>query len=269
MNRQAVVAGQFYPGTPTELMAQVGQYISAAETPSERRTLLAMAPHAGYVFSGAVAGATIGKANLADTVILLGPNHTGLGDRLAVWTEDSWLFPGHNVPVDSALAQAIIATNTGFQADNLAHAREHSLEVMLPFLVAKNPKTTIVPIAVSQTNPHDLANAAHGLAQAISASPAPVSILVSSDMSHYISAEDAKTLDSMALQAIVELRPDRLYNTVRENGITMCGVLPMTLGLAAAIKLGAQQATIVSYSNSGQVNGDTSRVVGYAGVIVD
>ncbi len=269
MNRQPVVAGQFYPGNANELMSQVKDYLSAADSVSEKHTLLAMVPHAGYIFSGPVAGITLGKANLAETVILLGPNHTGLGESLAVWTEDSWIFPGHSVAVNTELAHALVETNTGYSADTMAHAREHSLEVILPFLIAKNQNISIVPIAVSQSNPRELVRAAKSLAQVIAAANTPISIVVSSDMSHYISAEDAKALDSLALQAIVELRPDKLYNTVRGKHITMCGVLPMTLGLTTVLELGATHASVAAYSNSGQASGDQSRVVGYAGVLVD
>lgn len=269
MHRQPVVAGQFYSDDSQGLMTQVKAYINASSATSTQPTRLAMVPHAGYIFSGPVAGVTIGEALLAETVILLGPNHTGLGDRLAVWPEGDWLFPGNRVPVAADLAQAIINSDTGYTADTQAHLREHSLEVLLPFLIAKNPKTTIVPIAVSQTDPHALARAAQGLTQAITAAATPISLVVSSDMSHYISAEDAQKLDSLALQAVLELRPDKLYNTVREHGISMCGVLPMTLGLATAIQLGATQARITAYSNSGQITGENDQVVGYAGVLVE
>lgn len=269
MDRQPIVAGQFYTGDPDRLKTELGQYVGKFPEKNGSYDRLVMLPHAGYVFSGRACGTTLEEARIADTVILLGPNHTGMGDGLSVWPgSGSWIFPGGRLDVDEAVARAIVDSETGFSFDRTAHVREHSLEVIVPFLHYLNPSTRIVPICVSESDPSILEKAGEALANVISESSVPVSMVVSSDMSHYISAEQAKKLDSMALENVVRVDPLGLYSTVSRNGITMCGVLPMTMALYAAKKLGSSSGRLVAYSNSGSVTGDMDQVVAYAGVIV-
>jgi AmmeMemoRadiSam system protein B len=271
MDRQPVVAGQFYPGEPAALNTEVERYLAQAAPPSSegRRTLLAMVPHAGYVFSGGVCGKTLGKARLSRTLVLLGPNHTGLGERLAVWPEGAWSIPGGNLDVDDALASAVLERVPGMRSDEQAHSREHSLEVVLPFLRALNPETRIVPIAVADPSPDVLLRAGAELGRLLSGWEQPVSLVVSSDMSHYVSDIRARELDEQALAAALKLDAVGLYETVRGQRISMCGVLPMTLALAAAKEMGAASARLVAYTTSGEVTRDFEQVVGYAGLLVD
>jgi AmmeMemoRadiSam system protein B len=237
--------------------------------PGTGRTLLAMAPHAGYVFSGAVAGRTLGSARLPRRILLLGPNHTGLGARLAVWPSGAWHIPGGQLAVDHVLADALMAEDPRFTADTAAHIQEHSLEVLLPFLRALDRETVITPVAVAERDPGVLMELGAAVARVLGAAGEPVAMVVSSDMSHYVSHERAGELDRQALDAALTLDPRRLYATVAEKGISMCGVLPMTLALAAAHGLGATEARVVEYATSGEVSGDYDRVVGYAGLLVD
>lgn len=226
MNRNPIVAGQFYPGAKAALEREVTQYLAAAPARALKPTILAMAPHAGYVYSGPVAGLTLGKANLADTILLLGPNHTGRGDPLSVWPSGQWLTPLCAMEVDEPLARALLASGAGLTANHAAHDQEHSLEVQVPFLCALKEQFTAVPVAVSDPRPSALATAAGAMAAVLKSWPVPVSILVSSDMSHYVSQEQAKRLDSMAIEAMLRLDPAALYDTVRKERISMCGVLP-------------------------------------------
>ncbi len=268
MIRQPVVAGQFYPGSAQDLQKEVGTYLSGAPASRQERTLLAMAPHAGYVYSGEVAGMTLGQANLAGSLLLLGPNHTGMGRPLSVWTRGQWLTPLGPADIDENLADALTAADHRLEPDHAAHLQEHSLEVMLPFLQVKNPGFKFVPVAVSEPRLSELSGVARSLAAVLKDWPEPVSMVVSSDMSHYVPHEKAKELDSLALGAALRLDPVGLYSTVRELGISMCGVLPMTLALMTALELGATNAELAAYSTSGDVSGDYARVVGYAGVLV-
>jgi AmmeMemoRadiSam system protein B len=269
MNRQPLVAGQFYPAGPT-LARDVAALLATAPVGEKHvePTLLAMVPHAGYVYSGAVAGRTLGLANLADTVILLGPNHTGRGRRLAVWPEGAWELPGGELAVDAELAGALLAADSRLSADETAHLGEHSLEVVLPFLWVKNPAARIVPIVVAEHNPTALGDVALSMAAVVRAWGRPVSLVVSSDMSHYVSHDTAAALDAVALAEITAMRPMGLYAAVRDQGISMCGVLPMTLGLFLARELGAKTAEVTAYATSGEVSGDMRHVVGYAGVLI-
>lgn len=267
-DREPVVAGQFYAGRHDQWLATVRSCMRG-ETQRTAPTLLAMVPHAGHVFSGEVAGRTLAQANLADTVILLGPNHTGLGAPLAVWPGGKWHLPGAFLTVDDELAAALLQAEPALTADRTAHLQEHSLEVVLPFLWAKNPDLRIVPIAVGDPRPHKLGGAAAKIAEVLSATGRKASIVVSSDMNHFASDKKTREVDHKALAPVLALNPMEFYGTVREENISMCGVLPMTLGMHLANILGAQKAELVAYATSGEVNGDLSRVVGYAGVIIE
>lgn len=266
--RQPVVAGRFYPASAAALGREVAGYLAQADPAKAGPALLAMVPHAGYVFSGAVAGRTLGAADLPDTLLLLGPNHTGRGRRLAVWADGAWAIPGGEVAVAADLAEALCRSDGGFLADAAAHAAEHSLEVVLPFLLQRNPAVRVVPVAVAEPDLRALTRAAAAAAEAIRDYGAPVGLVVSSDMSHYVPHETAKRRDALALSRALALDADGLYRVVREEGISMCGVLPMTLGLLIAKELGAREAFLAAYATSGEVSGDMDQVVGYAGVIV-
>lgn len=266
-DRLPVVAGQFYPDDPATLAGVVRAALAKA-APRPEPTLLAMAPHAGYMFSGRLAGATLGAANLASTVLLLGPNHTGLGAPLAVWPQGRWLFPGGHLEVEAELAAALLAAEPLLAADHAAHRREHSLEVLVPFLHAKDPAIRIVPVAVADPRPQVLAGAASRMAEVLRGWKTPVSVVVSSDMNHFADDATTRQVDRLAIERILALDPMGLYGTVRQQGISMCGVLPMTLGLQLALLLGARQAELVGYTTSAEVTGDAERVVGYCGVLV-
>lgn len=268
MDREPVVAGQFYPKDPSALEREVRGYLGLAEAKESEPTLLAMCPHAGYVFSGAVAGQTLGRANLAPVLLLLGPNHTGKGAALSLWDQGAWRFPGGQLQVDAELAKALLDAAPKLAINNDAHLHEHSLEVLLPFLHCLNPETRIVPVAVAEPRVETLVELGGKIANTISTWKEPVSIVVSSDMSHYVSHAQAERRDRYALDKMVEVAPEGLYRTVRQLGISMCGVYPMTAGLAACRALGAREGELVAYATSGEVSGDYDRVVGYAGVLV-
>lgn len=268
MDRHPIVAGRFYDARPDRLHAVVDGFLSLAGKRQQEPTLLAMVPHAGYVFSGEVCGRTLGAANLASIVVLLGPNHTGRGERFALWPDGVWLVPGGSLAVNTALAEALLAADPGIKADTAAHMGEHSLEVVLPFLHRLNPDTTIVPVCVSLPGLESLERVGRAMGKVLADFPEPVSLVVSSDMSHYISHENARKMDGMALEPVMTLEPAKLYETVRSQGITMCGALPMTAGLYAARELGATHAELVAYATSGEASGDFEQVVGYAGVLV-
>lgn len=267
--RPPVVAGRFYPADSAALARETAAYLAEAGEPSGKPSILVMAPHAGAVYSGPVAGKTLGAARLADTLLLLGPNHTGRGARLAVWPDGAWRIPGRDVPVEAALAAALLAAAPGLSPDQAAHLGEHSLEVLLPFLTAVRPHCRIVPTAVAEPHPGVLAETAEAMAEVLAAWPEPVSIIVSSDMSHYLPQAAAKKRDSLALTRVLALDPEGLLAVVRREDISMCGVLPMTLGLTIALALGATSARLAAYATSGEVSGDYDQVVGYAGVIVE
>lgn len=266
MIRQPVVAGRFYDAQPDALEASVQAYLKRGQTP-QGSTRLVMAPHAGYVFSGGVAGKTIGSAHLADTMLLLGPNHTGQGALFSMWHDGTWNYPGGKAPIDEALARALLEAEPRITPDRDAHVGEHSLEVLVPFLMATNPHARIVPIAVAEHSLPTLLEVAASVGGVLANWQAPVSIVVSSDMSHYISHDAAAAKDRQAIEQILAMNPEGLYQTVQQQRISMCGVLPMTVGLAIAKRLGIEAPQLVEYATSGEVSGDFAQVVGYAGIV--
>ena len=208
MDRQPVVAGRFYDASPDKLGTMVNAFLAQSAERKTEKTLLAMVPHAGYVFSGAVCGKTLGLANLEPTILLLGPNHTGKGERFALWPDGNWNIPGWSMPVDTELADILLEANVNIIADTTAHMDEHSLEVILPFLRSLNPETTIVPISISAHSFDALEQVGKSIGKALKTFGRPVSIVVSSYMSHYIPHDAAEKKDSLALEPAVNLRSE-------------------------------------------------------------
>ncbi|HHD56933.1 MAG TPA: AmmeMemoRadiSam system protein B [Desulfobulbaceae bacterium] len=265
MNRLPVVADRFYPGDPTVLRQTLTELIPSGKTARPAHAVIA--PHAGYVYSGAVAGETFARVQIPETVILLGPNHHGRGGPIALGTED-WAMPMGTVPFAVDLAAAIIQNSKIIAEDNSAHQYEHSLEVQVPFLQYFQDRLSIVPIVVSHISYEQCRQAARDIARAVKAFADPVLLVASTDMTHYESREDASAKDHLALGYILALDPQGLYNTVVTNRISMCGIIATTITLLAAMELGAEYAELVRYTDSGEASGDTDQVVGYAGLVI-
>ena len=267
MIRQPAVAGRFYPGTKGSLASAVEELLAPCARRARRPALAAVSPHAGYFYSGGVAAETLAAVEIPETVVILGVNHHGLGDPAAVSTA-TWKMPMGEVPADREFCDLLLSGQGPFTFDEEAHRHEHSLEVQVPFLQALQPNLAIVPIALSHFSYALCIEAADALAAAIQQFPQKVLIVASSDMSHYESRETAGRKDNMALEKIKALDPEGLYDTVHAQRISMCGVIPVTTTLLAAIKLGAKKAEIIRYTDSGEASGDTGQVVGYAGVVI-
>jgi AmmeMemoRadiSam system protein B len=227
-----------------------------------------MVPHAGYIYSGAIAGQTFASLQPVTSALCMAPNHTGHGARRALFPGRSFRLPGGDVLVDQELTGALLA-EARLAADGVAHELEHAIEVELPFLRAQNSAVRIAALCLSRLSLDECASLGTDLARVIGArSPRPL-LVASSDMSHYVSATEARHLDGLALERVLALDPEGLYRTVVEHDISMCGFVPTTVMLFAALALGASRAELVRYGNSAERNGDEQRVVGYAGVIVE
>jgi len=266
MVRKPVVAGQFYPGSSLALKDEIAKHISK-ETKKEKALGLVM-PHAGYPYSGPVAGQVISRVEITDTVIILGPNHTGRGEPYSLMSEGTWETPLGNVEIDTELANAILKNTSYLKDDTLAHAYEHSIEVQLPFLQYFKSDFKFVPISLSSYEGKTLKSIGQGLAQAIKDSNRDVMIIASSDMTHYESHEQAKMKDAAAIEAILKLDEDGLLRKVDELNISMCGWMPTVVMLSCCKQLGAKTARLVKYQTSGETTGDYTSVVGYAGIII-
>lgn len=261
--RAPAVAGRFYPGDGRALRAEVLRLLG---DPTPARALGAVVPHAGFVYSGKIAGATFRRLAIPSRVVILCPNHTGRGARVSVYAEGAFRIPGADVPVDDELAARILAVVPGAQADTRAHEREHAIEVELPFLVALRPDVRIVPIVLGGLDGAGAARVGEGLAQAIGDDDVP--LLASSDMSHYIPHDLAQQKDRLAIERLLAVDAAGLYATCDREEITMCGVLPATALLAYARARGGFHPELVGYATSGEAFGDYGSVVGYAGFIV-
>ncbi len=265
MERPPAVAGTFYPRDEAELRAAVADLVGPAE--HARPAIAVIAPHAGYAYSGAIAGEAYRDVDVPGHVVVLCPNHTGDGARAAITSHGSWRIPGRSVAIDGPVAEELrgVALLT---EDERAHAREHSLEVQLPFLVHRNPKVRFVPVCLSLLPYESCVRIGTALADVVIRHGRDVLIVASTDMSHYLPEAVARDKDQLALERIGALDPEGLYRTVLENDISMCGFVPTTVTLIAARALGATRARLVRYGTSGDVNGDRERVVGYASVVI-
>lgn len=264
--RKACVAGRFYPGSAAALAEQVASFL--VDAPKEEAIAL-ICPHAGYAYSGAIAGAAFSSVRIPDRIILLGPNHTGLGPRASVMPSGAWEIPTGRVEVDEELAAQVLASMPLFQADFEAHLMEHSLEVQLPFIQALNPAARIVPVTVMRADDGECEEMGKALAGVVSKAGERVLILVSSDMNHYEPDGATRAKDKLAVERVAALDAKGLLEVVEKEDITMCGVLPAAIAIYAARALGAGEGRLVSYATSGEVNGDMDAVVGYAGIIIN
>jgi AmmeMemoRadiSam system protein B len=266
MRRTPAVAGQFYHETPAKLNHQVRQYVS--DNLSRENALGILSPHAGLIYSGPVAGAVYSRITLPETFLLIGPNHTGLGARISLMSKGEWEIPTALLTIDERLSRRLIANVPGIETDTQAHLFEHSLEVQLPFIAYFSKDSKIVPLTIMSATFDECKEVGEGIAKSIREVPYPVVIVASSDMSHYVSEDTARKKDNMALERILSLDPDGLFNIMRKEQISMCGFLPTTVMLFAVKHLGAREARIIKYATSAEVSGDYDHVVGYAGIII-
>jgi AmmeMemoRadiSam system protein B len=268
MIRRPVVAGRFYPAVPRELDHVLEHCLGAPPKTPGLRALGCLAPHAGYLYSGQVAGAVYRGIEPPSRVILLGPRHSPAGQPLAILSEGEWLTPLGPVRIDGKLAAELKRACPLLREDSVAHRNEHAIEVQLPFLQRIASQFTFVPVALGTIVLAALEELGEAIARVIEAEQEPVLMVASSDMNHYESDSITRPKDRLAIERILELDPCGLYETVREHDISMCGFAAAVTMLFAARRLGATDAELVSYATSGDVTGDREAVVGYAGVVV-
>lgn len=266
MVRHPAVAGSFYPAKPDLLLQEVQRFTTNEGDKID--ALGCVVPHAGYMYSGHVAGAVYARLALPQRVIILCPNHTGHGQPLAINSEGTWQTPLGETRIDSALAEALKRDFSLLAEDFEAHRSEHALEVQLPFLQARLREFTFVPIAVGTGQFEVLAALGEALAHAIRETEEKILIIASSDMNHYEPDDVTRVKDKMAIQAILALDPRGLFDVVTKKHISMCGYGPTVAMLTAAKRLGASSAQLIRYATSGDVSGERDWVVGYAGIVI-
>ncbi len=272
--RKPAIAGTFYPAQAQALRTELEHSFTHAIGPGilpnlnpsgPRRIVGVVSPHAGYVYSGPVAAhsfAALAADGRPEVVILIGPNHQGMGAEVAIDSSSSWATPLGIVEVDVRLGDAIQSNSRKAKLDRASHVHEHSLEIQLPFLqYIYGDGIRIVPIIM---NSQDLETSADlGRALAYAGSDLNMVIVASTDLTHYQRQEKAVETDQLVLESIIRMAPADLLKTVSKEHITMCGPGPVAAMLVAAQILGAVRARVLSYATSGDTSGDYSRIVGY------
>jgi AmmeMemoRadiSam system radical SAM enzyme/AmmeMemoRadiSam system protein B/AmmeMemoRadiSam system protein A len=264
--RPPAVAGTFYEADPAALARTVDGLLAGERTGEAWSA--ALVPHAGLRFSGRVAAAVLRRLKVPRHVIVLGPKHTPLGMEWAVAPHQTWQLPGVAVESDFILARRLCQAIPGLELDAAAHQREHAIEVELPLLARLAPQAKVVGIALGHADLEGCRRFAAGLAELLRQRDEAPLLLISSDMNHFATDAENRRLDALALAALERRDPEGLYRTVKEHSISMCGVLPAVIVLETLRLLGRlRRAERVAYATSADVTGDTSRVVGYAGML--
>lgn len=265
MLRLPAVAGRFYPANPEELAEVVRRYASRDPLATPEKVIACLVPHAGFMYSGHVAGAVFSRIFLPQEIIILGVRHFPRGKPAAILSSGAWRTPLGDVPIAEALAQSLLKQCAILREDSAAHLTEHSLEVQLPFLQVLSPTFSFVPIALGTIHFGELVAIGEALAAILRARPG-VLLLTTSDLNHYQDDRTTRAKDRKAIDQLLALNPRVLFDVCRNEEISMCGLGPAVAMLTAMNSLGATRANLVRYATSAEVSGDTSAVVGYAGM---
>ena len=259
--RHPAVAGQFYPGSAEQLSHQVDGMLHQA---AELAVCGAVAPHAGYIYSGQVAAEVYSRLPKAETYVLIGPNHHGLGSPVAL-SRDTWRTPLGLVETDQKLADALAGGI--IDHDETAHQPEHSLEVQIPFLQRRFSEFEILPVCMGLQDMQTAIEVGEEVSRAAKKANRKVVVIASSDFTHYEPQETARKVDTQLLEAVLNMDVKELYNRVYRYDATACGYGPIAATITASAALGAKMGKLLCYATSGDVSGDYSQVVGYGAVV--
>jgi len=263
--REPAVAGKFYPDDRGELLSMLENFCKKEE--EKYSAFGVVSPHAGYIFSGKVAGEVFSSVKLPEKFVILCPNHTGFGSPLSIMSKGAWRTPLGLAKIDEELSNLLKSDMNELQEDPLAHRFEHSLEVQLPFIqFFKGDNFSFVPICVGTSNYDLLVKLGESMGNLLKKGE-DFLIVASSDMTHYEDSESAKRKDFLAIEKMENLDVEGFYRTIREYSISMCGFAPVTAAMVASKIAGAKRGKLIKYTNSGDVIGDYSSVVAYAGIV--
>jgi AmmeMemoRadiSam system protein B len=267
MLRMPAVAGRFYPSDPAEVTALIKKFTNPNKSEAPIRAKACLVPHAGYMYSGHVAGAVFARLVLPRKIVILGVRHFPRGERAAILSAGAWRTPLGDGPIDEALAEALRAACPQLREDSVAHSAEHSLEVQVPFLQALIPGFTFVPIALGTVQFDELVAIGQGIAKVLADTSEEILLLTTSDLNHYESDATTRVKDRKAVERLLALDAQGLYDTCRNESISMCGLGPAVTMLTALNRLGSKNSELVRYATSADVSGDVDAVVGYAGML--
>ena len=270
--RRPCVSGSFYPSHPGRLRSMIEDSFKHSlgpgrlpKTSGDRRSIVAVViPHAGYVYSGPGAAHSflhLAEEEKPDTVVILGPNHTGWGSPISIMVEGGWETPLGVVPIDEDLAKELLNSSDIIEINESAHQREHSIEVQLPFLQYIYGDFKLIPICMGYQDLKTSTKVGNALAKVLKDKEAI--IIASTDLTHQETQESAVRKDRMIIDAILEMDEKKLHDTVKRHRITTCGYGPMSVAIIASRQMGAKKAELLSYHTSGDIIKDYSAVVGY------
>jgi len=267
--RQPARAGQFYPADPSAMEQAIDLHLAAGPINMLREPVRAvMLPHAGWRFCGDTIGKTLLRVAVPKTVIVISPKHTPYGASWSVAPHERWKIPGGTVPIATDWVRRLMKLVPGLACEPDAHRLEHGAEVLLPFLHRIEPGLCVVPIVMGQTSYEATSMMAAGLAALINEHDSDPLLVISSDMNHFATESENRLLDQMALEAMQTGDPRWLFDTCQDNQISMCGLLPAVTVMQALAKSRLIEWELVDYRTSASQTGDTSQVVGYAGVLL-
>lgn len=265
MKRKPSVAGYFYPHDSGALRDMIEGMLDPQA--DKKKAISVISPHAGYVYSGKVAGSVFSSITLPENFVILGPNHQDVSTGISIMRQGVWETPLGDVSINTTLAGLIMKQSGILKENAKSHSQEHSLEVQIPFIQYLKGNISFVPISIAYFATYDdLVELGKAIAEAIREYGQNVLIVASTDMSHYVSQEVAKEKDFLAIKKILDLDARGLYEIVKRENISMCGFKPTTATIIASNELKAKKAELIKYQTSGDVSGDFLKVVGYAGI---
>jgi hypothetical protein len=267
MVRLPAVAGRFYPSDPGELSAQISEYVTPQNELTKRNVKSCLVPHAGLMFSGHVAGAVFSSLRIPKKVVILGVRHRPPGSPVAIVSSGSWRTPLGDADIDYELAEKLKAACPLLTEDAVAHSKEHSLEVEIPFLQVLVPGFRFVPIALGTVHFESLVTVGQALGGVLAAEKEEVLLVTSSDLNHYEDDAATRAKDHKAIEQLLSMNSRGLYDVCRREEISMCGLGPAVAMLTALQVLQASNGELIRYATSADRSGDPSAVVGYAGMV--
>jgi len=269
MKRIPIVNGKFYPDNSLDLEKLIQDFNLKGSLKTAARGIVL--PHAGFTYSGQVAANTISKILPRKRLLILGPNHTGKGAKFSLWPGDSWKILNKEIEIDRELAKAILHKGESITEDASAHILEHSIEVELPILNHFFNDFKFVPIACQNATIFDYQAVAKQIYEAIKSLKGlkeDILLIASTDFTHYEPDQVARRKDRQAIEAIINLDEEELIKQINKEKITLCGEAPLVIFISCLKRLGARKSQVALYKTSGDITGDKSSVVGYAGIII-
>jgi len=278
VKRKPAVAGYFYESDEDLLRERIKWCYTHPVGPGRIPTKLGdkrsikglISPHAGYEFSGPVAAFSyleLAEDGVPETVLILCPNHTGMGSGLSTMTEGSWLTPLGEVPIDTEFAEKLVSNYPLLDDEPSAHLREHSCEVQLPFLQELGQDFKLVPICMMMQDLETSQELGRAIAATVDELDRDMVVIASTDFTHQMPHEVAEAQDAKVLEAIETFDEEEMIKRIITNNVTMCGYGPVATTMAASKAMGARDARILKYATSGDTSGNYTSVVGYGSAL--